>query len=223
MSKKTRTAARLLALPVASVIALTGLTACAGAGGADVTNTEAPSGSGGFSMTRHKIYDSLQGLADDATTVVVGTATGVRIEPAQYGDKGEMLQPPVSVARVRVDGPVRSTTRALVGLPQETLRSSQVVDVKQMGASGTSETPAPMIVTGSRYVLFLSDVGDGRSYSRPTFWVTGGPAGIYAAAPSDKTLAGVSSTQQAFTLPTALPDKLPGTLVLDGTTLTAAR
>lgn len=85
------------------------------------------------------------------------------------------------------------------------------------------EVPAPLLRTGSTYLLFLHPTEDGRAYNVPTFYVTGASAGIYSAADA------LNSAEPAvggkkdgtFTRVGKDADKIPGRLMTSGTELTA--
>ena len=140
--------------------------------------------------SRAELYHSISEIAADSSIVVVAEVTSQSVEKRDI---------PYTISTAEV-----LTKYIPTGLGSE-LRAGanttpiSTVDVRQMGDAQT-ETPAPLLETGKKYLLFLTPTMlDGAAATQ--FSVTGGSAGIYA-------VSGESFSHGPFTE----GDTLPGTL-----------
>lgn len=130
--------------------------------------------SSGVHASRHTLYDSLEGIAGDSTTVAL-------VEVVSQEVVKDDVESTISTIKV-IEGFAPAGLGA--SLPTEALaRAAEQPDfsegtVSQLGTSAMTTTPAPILATGRQYLLFLTPTmlkSDG-----PTnFYVTGGDAGIY--------------------------------------------
>ncbi|GAA5203339.1 MULTISPECIES: hypothetical protein [Microbacterium] len=169
-----------------SVFAATALIALAlglaGCAGGDPT--------GHMDGSRVELYDSVRGIAADASLIAVGEVTEQEVvqEDIPYTLSTFAIEREFSPAVLGRDVPA--------GAPK--IEGSEVV-VRQMGAAGT-ELPYPILEPGQRYLLFLSpSMLEGEKATQ--LYITGGSAGIYS-------IEGNAFVHGPFTEGDTLPGKL---------------
>jgi hypothetical protein len=181
-----------------AALSLALLSACSGPGSSEV-------GVATSDGSRVTLYESVGDMATDSTTAVTGTVQDQQVRSDIPG-AGEF-----TVSTFVVDDVVKAAAGVVPG---------QSLVVRQIG-SAASPGPAPLIVTGKTYLLYLSSSGlDGDLASQ--YYVTGGDAGLYQEAEG----ADGSSEADAFSKITGdhsegSGDVLPGQLSLDDARTTA--
>ena len=179
-------------------IALRGIVAAAGV----LIATAACTSSGGMEGSRHALYDTVDVMAADSALVVV-------VDVTDSSRSGDLPRQPETVATATVlesyhpEGLAANDGRS----PDEATGPGSVITVRQLGTAGMQATPAPILLSGSQYLLFL--VPSGLPEAPPSeFYVTGGEAGIFA--PADGTAGrGATTFHQVVDSDDPFPTVLP--------------
>lgn len=155
--------------------------------------------------SRSELYDSVEGIAADSSLVAVVELTGQEIlTPSSNIDIPYTLS---TVSLVDTFAPAGLAGELRRGITATAAEPGSQIVVRQMGTA-EMETPAPILKSGRKYLLFLTpSMLEGEAASQ--FSVTGGSAGVFDA-PDDVAARGEDAT---FThAPYEEGDKLPETL-----------
>ena len=148
--------------PSRTQFALTALTVAA-------SITLAACSQGSMHGSRTELYDSVAAMAGDSTNVVL-----VKVEAQKVTGRDETTRTDstVSVQQVLTPEGLGTTTDESSKIQ---LTSGDEAQIRQLGSSKMSETPAPIHEVGKTYLLFLGEL----SLEGDALWVTGGDAGNF--------------------------------------------
>lgn len=156
----------------------------------------------GSHASRVELYPSIKSMVKDSAVVVVGTVTDRRVSADITPD---------------LDFTISSLTVDSVEKSNGTIDSGHSIEVRQVG-SEDQLGPAPLMTVGSTYLLYLTPSGlEGELATQ--FYVTGGNAGLYAAAAGSREGQARSANAMAFEQVQREPSEtLPSELTLDEAT-----
>lgn len=132
---------------------------------------------GGSHGSRAVLYDSVEELAADSASVVIGTVVSQEVVADLEGSEAMFTLSTLKVSETLDDLPLGSNL-SKVGLP---IDSNTEVTVRQIGQREDGSSPTTILRVGEEYLLFLTPSGlTGKAASH--FYVTGGNAGLYGRA-----------------------------------------
>lgn len=125
----------------------------------------------GSEGSRHTLYESVDDLSAASSAIVVGTVGEQELVETDM---------PNTVSTFTVE---KALAQDSLGTELEGGRSpftsGQVIEIRQLGSSGTSSPPAPLLQKDGTYLLFITPTMLPDETEARQFYITGGNAGLY--------------------------------------------
>lgn len=127
--------------------------------------------------SRSELYDSVQGISADSSMVAVVEVTDQEVLTAS-SDR-DIPYTLSTVSLISTFAPTGLARELPEGVTATAAKPGNQIVVRQMGTA-EMETPAPILKTGEKYLLFLTpSMLEGEAASQ--YYVTGGSAGVFDA------------------------------------------
>lgn len=125
----------------------------------------------GMVGSRHTLYESVDDLSAASSAIVVGTVGAQRVVEA---DMPNTVSDFTVVKALALDSLGNDVTSG-----RSSFTPGQVLEIRQLGSSGMSSTPAPLLQKDGTYLLFITPTMLTDTSGRRQFYITGGNAGLF--------------------------------------------
>lgn len=156
----------------AAALCLIAVAACSSGTGSDSSSGTTT----GMDGSRSTLYTSVEDLSADSGLIVVGVVTDQTSSSDKRSDGAPESAFTVSTFEIKEAESANNPEYQDVAVPE----TGSTIKIRQLGSVQLDVVPAPILLVGQEYLLFLTPTGlSGDAASQ--FYITGGTAGYYEA------------------------------------------